>query len=79
MKVKLGSMKLAEKILESWKELYELKVFMHKFKRGILPINFKPYFNEDLSTGQNSEFTKKQFYFKTTASIVTIICIPNNI
>jgi len=30
---------------------------------------------DDLSTSQNSEFTKKRFYFKTTASIVTKICI----
>ena len=47
-KEKVCKIKITTKILDIENMFkYGLRIFMHKFKRDILPVNFKPYLTND--------------------------------
>ena len=49
---------------------YELGVFMHKFKRDILPINFKPYFtNLNKMHNHLTIFSETNYFFLRVNSL----------
>ena len=61
----ISSIKIEKKILDVENMFkYELGVFMHKFNRGILPINFKPYFTSvNKIHNHSTRFSETNYYF----------------
>lgn len=70
-KESVSSIKIAKKILDVENMFqYELGVFMHKFKRDILPINFKPYFTSiNKIHNHSTRFSETNYYFPRVNSL----------
>ena len=64
-KENVSNIKLQKKILDVENMFtYDLGVFMHKFKRDILPINFKPYFtNINKIHNHQTRFSETNYFF----------------
>ena len=65
------SIKIEKKILNVENMFkYELGVFMHKFKRDSLPVNFKPYFTRvNTIHNHSTRFSEKNYYIPRVNSI----------
>ena len=49
---------------------YELEVFMYKFKKGVLPVNFNPYITSINKVHNNStRFTETNYFFPKVNSL----------
>ena len=67
----VSSIKMSKKILDVENMFqYELGVFMYKFKKGILPVNFNPYFTSiNKIHNHSTRFSETNYFFPRVNSL----------